>query len=78
MISSNLSNRESNEHTPLSLKLKMSQFYLFLSFWYGNMQELPVMFPHPEDYIAKESTIPSYNIPKYGSSEWMDYIMRSE
>ena len=51
----------------LSLDLCMSQFYTILSLWYGNMQELPVLFPYSPEFIHSAVNIP--DIPDF----WPDY-----
>ena len=51
----------------LSLDLSMSQFYTILSTWYGNMQELPVLFPYSAGFIHSAVNLPDC------PTDWPDY-----
>lgn len=61
----------------LDLNAKMSQFYLLLSVWYGNMQELPVVFPYSENEIRNRAIhpMPPANFPEYGSEEYVQWLL---
>lgn len=64
---------EENDPNPFSLKLRMSQFYSLLSIWYGNMQELPLMFPYSESTLRKAKIPPCpTHWPEYGSENFVE------
>jgi len=54
------------------LDVRMSQFYMLLSIWYSNMQELPLLFPYsPSNFLGNRNflwrTVPS----EYGTDEYL-------
>ena len=59
---------------PVSVTLRMSQFYTLLSMWYGNMQEIPVLFPYSIQTIvnAIESPPCPSNFPEYGTPSFIE------
>lgn len=61
--------------TSVDLKLRMSHFYLLLSVWYSNMQELPVMFPYETSDLKAWGTyaVPKHS-PEYGSEEFVQWL----
>jgi len=64
------------DHAATKFDMSMSQFYLCLSVWYGNMQELPVMFPYSEKDVeaaVKMEAIPE-TYPEYGTAQWVKYM----
>ena len=65
-----------NSNNIISWNTSMSQFYLILSIWYDNMQELPLLFPFTRDFIQIHAINPGKNkiYPDYGSQEWVDKI----
>ena len=70
---------ESNcDSPPLELQVAQSQFYLLLSLWYDNMQELPIMFPLTEDemreYTAQVDAPDDW--PEYGTKAWVKRVTR--
>ena len=60
----------------IQLDLRMSQFYLLLSIWYANMQELPTLFPFSTTQIinSAKSSKPPPSFPEYGSEEFIDWL----
>ncbi len=58
---------------PFSVCLRMSQFYLLLSIWYSNMQELPISFPYSDDQILKGTEMLGCPLdwPEYGSDDFV-------
>ena len=62
-----------------SVSLSQSQFYLLLSIWYCNMQELPVMFPYTPEELLLCSVYPKapQSWPEYGTDDWVHHMMRS-
>lgn len=58
------------------LDMRMSQLYLLISLWYCNMQELPVLLPFDNDFIAKQSCYPDPPRvwPEYGSPAFVSRI----
>ena len=58
---------------PFSVCLRMSQFYLLLSIWYSNMQELPISFPYSDDQILEGTEILGCPLdwPEYGSDDFV-------
>ena len=67
---------DSQSGSSVSLDLRMSQFYLLLSIWYANMQEMPVMFPFSVAEIEGNAKAlePPLNFPEYGSIEFLDLL----
>ena len=63
----------------ISLDMRMSQFYLLMSVWFSNMQELPLYFPYEEELIREAATNldPPSDWPEYGTSEFVKRIKRS-
>ena len=61
----------------LDISAKMSQFYLLLSVWYGNMQEMPVVFPYTENDIRRRAiySMPPPHFPEYGSDEYVQWLL---
>lgn len=58
----------------LDLDLRLSQFYLLLSLWFSNMQEMPQMFPYTEDYVENVAKIKGIQMPEYGTPEFTAFI----
>lgn len=60
----------------IQLDLRISQFYLLLSIWYGNMQELPILFPFSTSQVISSATSPKPPplFPEYGSMEFIDWL----
>ena len=64
----------------LNLDARMSQFYLLLSLWYGNMQELPILFPYSAEVVKRRATSkapPSSYFPDYGTEEYVDWLLKA-
>lgn len=57
----------------VSFDMRMSQYYLLMSIWFSNMQELPIMFPYERDFVEKCSTNPDPPLdwPEYGTNEFV-------
>ena len=57
----------------VSFDMRMSQFYLLMSIWFSNMQELPIIFPYEKDFVEKSSMDPDPPLdwPEYGTSEFV-------
>jgi hypothetical protein len=60
--------------------LRMSQFYLAMSIWFSNMQELPILFPYDIDFLEKLSKDPTFpsNWPQYGTSEFVTRVKKCD
>ena len=60
--------------------LRMSQFYLAMSIWFSNMQELPILFPYDIDFLEKLSKDPTFpsNWPQYGTSEFVTRLKKCD
>lgn len=71
-----IENADSDEFSEVGLDMRMSQFYLLLSMWYNNMDELPLMFPYDAGEIQMLSTDPEppSDWPEYGSKEFIERI----
>ena len=68
---------QDNSSRGISLDLRMSQFYLIMSIWFSNMQELPVFFQYGLDLIKESSTnvdLPE-DWPEYGTSEFVTRLI---
>ncbi|GMH93121.1 hypothetical protein TL16_g12541 [Triparma laevis f. inornata] len=63
---------------PFKLSVTQAQFYLLLSLWYSNMQELPVMFPFSESEMEEYSVQPDPPVdwPEYGTKQWLKRVTR--
>jgi len=63
---------------PFALSVSQAQFYLLLSIWYSNMQELPIMFPFNEKELREFSVFPEVpkNWPEYGTDPWIKHVTR--
>lgn len=57
----------------VSFDMRMSQFYLLISIWFSNMNELPIMFPYDKDFVEKRSLDPDppSDWPEYGTEEFV-------
>ena len=77
LITDDISNAETT--SSLDIKARMSQFYLLLSVWYGNMQELPVLFPRSEEVIKKRVTYlkPPPCFPEYGTHDYVQWLLNT-
>ncbi|KAL7555284.1 hypothetical protein ACHAWF_018921 [Thalassiosira exigua] len=64
------------ESRGVSFDMRMSQFYLLMSIWYENMQELPVLFPYEQSYVEEHSANPDPppDWPEYGSQEFVERL----
>ena len=53
--------------------MRMSQFYLVMSIWFSNMQQLPLLFPYEIEFVEKSSIdpYPPSNWPEYGTNEFV-------
>lgn len=60
----------------INLDVRMSQFYLLLSIWYANMQELPIMFPYSPSEIKSSAKLetPPASFPEFGSIDFVDWL----
>ena len=62
----------------VSVSMRMSQFYLLMSVWFANNNELPVLFPYEIDVFENKSsdhsTPPDW--PEYGTSEFVEWLKR--
>jgi hypothetical protein len=66
---------------PLTVSLGISQFYLLLSVWYDNMQELPTFFPLAAETILEAVQVkecPDLYPQEFGSKTWTDYFKSDE
>lgn len=65
---------DGKDGSKVALDMRMSQFYLLLSVWYANMQELPLLFPFADEFIEKCSVdpYPPSNWPAYGTNEFVN------
>lgn len=61
----------SNEVSHVGVALTLSQFCAFLSMWYGNMQELPMLFPYSLSSVVEGVEIPPC------PSDWPEYETES-
>ena len=70
--------RVSHDTEPFCIDMRLSQFYTILSTWYGNMQDLPLMFPYSDEEIEKSVVLPEIPVdwPEYGSKSFVDRILR--
>lgn len=61
---------------PLDLEMRMSQLYLLLSCYYGNVQELPTLFPYSAEVTKRNGSLPkpSPNFPDYGTDEYVKML----
>ena len=68
------------EPTPFDIKLRMSQFYAILSMWYGNMQELPILFPYSMQSIWDAIVVPPcpHDWPEYGTDNYVHKVNSNE
>jgi len=64
------------ECAPFSVHLQMSQFYALLSMWYGNMQEMPIIFPYSLQDIVRAVEVPACpsNWPEYGTASFVERL----
>ncbi len=71
-----IENTDTDEFSEVGLDMRMSQFYLLMSIWYNNMDELPLMFPYDAEKIQMLSTDPEppSDWPEYGSKEFIERI----
>lgn len=55
-----------------AVNMRTSQFYALMSMWYGNMQEIPILFPYTSEDIVAAIEIPPcpQSWPEYGTSEF--------
>jgi hypothetical protein len=62
----------------VSVSMRMSQFYLLMSVWFANNNELPVLFPYEIDVFENKSSGPSTppDWPEYGTSEFVEWLKR--
>lgn len=67
---------DSSEVSSVDLALKLSQFCSFLSMWYGNMQELPMLFPYSLSSVIEAIEIPPCptDWPEYGTESYLRRI----
>ena len=68
------------ECSPFSVSLRMSQFYALMSTWYGNMQELPMLFPYSPQSILEHVEVPPCpsSWPEYGTKDYVDRMSCDE
>ena len=68
------------EVNPFALDLRMSQLYAILTVWYGNMQELPIMFPYRSEAVRMAGEVPPCKVdwPEYGSNSYVQKMEESE
>lgn len=67
---------DGSEVSPVGVKLTLSQFCAFLSMWYGNMQELPMLFPFSLGSVMETIEIPECpsDWPEYGTDGYVNRI----
>ena len=79
LISSDISNGAEayTGHSELKLNLQLQQLHLLYTFWYNNMQELPIVFPYSEKELKEFVKLDLHEkIPDLFSDEWKKYIKR--
>lgn len=62
---------QGDRNNRVDLDVSLSQFCLLLTLWYGNMQQMPILFPHgPKEFErgARSLAVVS-NFPFYGTTE---------
>lgn len=78
LLFSDYNRNKNNQSTTCGLcfDMRMSQYYLLLSVWYANMQELPIMFPYTEEEILNVATFPDvpHDWPEYGTDSWVKRV----
>eukprot|EP00986_Skeletonema_menzelii_P013164 scaffold7491_cov142-Skeletonema_menzelii.AAC.15 len=71
-----IENTQSGESIGVGFDMRMSQFYLLMSIWYNNMDELPLLFPYDAGQIQTLSIDPEPPLdwPEYGSKDFIERI----
>eukprot|EP00985_Skeletonema_marinoi_P012126 scaffold5803_cov164-Skeletonema_marinoi.AAC.2 len=71
-----IENTDNDDFSGVAFDMRMSQFYLLMSIWYNNMDELPLMFPYDAEQIQSLSTDPEPPLdwPEYGSKQFIERI----
>lgn len=60
----------------VALDLSLSQFCLLLTVWYGNMQQMPILFPYgPQDFEKNSRSLAVLKeFPYYGTPDLVDML----